>query len=87
MSRYIVQHAYKAFRDGQLFGPWEADLEIEIEEADAEWINRDSPDTLAPVDDKSGTPAPVDDEPDTLAPVDDKPAMRRTGTSTGKGRR
>lgn len=50
MPRYTVQHSYKAYRDGRLLGPWEVDTEIEVDEADAEWINRDSPGTLAGLD-------------------------------------
>jgi hypothetical protein len=45
-TRYEVQHAYKSFRDGQQFGPWQAGETIELSEADAEWVCRDSPGCL-----------------------------------------
>lgn len=48
MNRYQVQHAYTAVRDGVRFGPWTSGEEVELADADAQWINRDSPDTLTP---------------------------------------
>ncbi len=49
MASYAVNHRYTARRDGQTFGPYEPDTTIELDEADAEWINRDSPGTLTDV--------------------------------------
>lgn len=49
MQRYIVKQAYRAYRDGQWFGPWEKDTQVELSEQDAAWVNRDSPGTLAKV--------------------------------------
>lgn len=46
MSKYKVNHPYTAARDGKRFGPWDAGDEVDIEAADAEWVNRDSPGTL-----------------------------------------
>ena len=47
--RYTVKHNYKSYRDGQQFGPWEAGTEVELDEPDAEWVERDSPGALEPV--------------------------------------
>lgn len=44
--RYTVMQSYRAERDGDVFGPWEAGQEIELEPVDAEWVNRDAPGTL-----------------------------------------
>ena len=52
MPRYKVQHAYAAYRDGSRVGPWEADLEVEVDAELAEWVERDSPGALAAVRDK-----------------------------------
>lgn len=52
MSAYTLNHAYGASRDGRRFGPWEAGETVELEPADAEWIERDSPGAL--VDVKAG---------------------------------
>lgn len=54
--RYKVQHNYTSFRDGQLFGPWEAGTEIELDEPDGEWVERDSPGALEPLGEKSARP-------------------------------
>lgn len=43
MSRYTVNHAYSAFRDGVRFGPWSAGETVELSDFDAEWLLRDSP--------------------------------------------
>jgi hypothetical protein len=45
-THYEVRHAYRSTRDGQQFGPWAAGDRIELAEADAEWVNRDSPGCL-----------------------------------------
>lgn len=47
MSAYELQHAYAASRDGKKFGPWAAGEVVDLEPADAEWIERDSPGALA----------------------------------------
>jgi len=46
MPRYEVRHAYQASRDGRQFGPWVAGDTVELEAADAEWVDRDSPGCL-----------------------------------------
>lgn len=47
MPTYRVNHSYSALRDGVRFGPYEQGTTVQLEEADAEWINRDSPGTLS----------------------------------------
>lgn len=48
MAAYKVNHRYSAFRDGARFGPYEPGTVVDLEESDAEWVNRDSPGTLSP---------------------------------------
>jgi hypothetical protein len=45
-TRYEVRHAYRSSRDGQQYGPWAGGETIELSEADADWVNRDSPGCL-----------------------------------------
>lgn len=47
--KYTVQHAYDAFTDGRRFGPWVDGDEVDLEEAEAAWVNRDSEGTLVAV--------------------------------------
>lgn len=47
MNRYTVNHSYRSRRDGQDFGPWSKGDEVELSDGDAEWVERDSPGTLA----------------------------------------
>ena len=57
--RYLVEHDYRAYSDGQWVGPWRAGDVVQIDAGVAAWVNRDSPGTLVPVD--SPTPqAPTD---------------------------
>lgn len=46
MAAYDVRHRYSAYRDGQQIGPWAEGDRIDLSEADAEWVNRDSPGCL-----------------------------------------
>lgn len=46
MARYEVQHAYRS----NDYGPFEKGTQIELDPAEAGWINKDSPGTLAEVD-------------------------------------
>jgi len=48
MPRYTVNHNYKAFSDGKHYGPLVGGTTVELDEADAEWVNRDSPGCLSP---------------------------------------
>jgi hypothetical protein len=47
---FTVVHAYTARRDGLQFGPWQPGDVVNLEPADAEWVLRDSPGSLTPVD-------------------------------------
>lgn len=63
MARFVVAHAYSARRDGRLFGPWEPGTEVELDEADAAWVERDSPGVFAapepePEPERQAKPAP-----------------------------
>ena len=49
MGAYAVNHRYTSYRDGKLFGPFEPGTTVELEEADAEWVNRDSPGCLTDI--------------------------------------
>lgn len=85
MPRYTVQHRYAASRDGQTFGPWEPDTEVDLDEPDAEWVNRDSAGTLEPVDqgddpDPEPTPDP-DPEPVVVEPAEPATTQRPRGRS------
>lgn len=53
MPRYKLNHAYRSFRDGVQYGPWLAGDEVELTDADAEWLERDSPGALTEVKAKS----------------------------------
>jgi hypothetical protein len=53
MPRFTVKQRYTAYRDGKQFGPWEPDSEIELDAPDAEWVERDSPGTLAEIKPKA----------------------------------
>lgn len=46
MPTYNVNHAYRSFRDGVQYGPYEPGSTVELDATDAEWINRDSPGAL-----------------------------------------
>lgn len=47
MPRYTVNHRYHSFRDGVQYGTYEAGSEVELSEAEAEWIGIDSPGVLS----------------------------------------
>lgn len=57
MAVFEVRHRYRSVRDGRQFGPWQAGDSIELAEADAHWVNRDSPGCLLAA---SGTVKPAD---------------------------
>lgn len=56
MGVYKLGHDYEAYRDGQRFGPWTAGGLVELDDADAEWVERDSPGALSAVKDAKPTP-------------------------------
>lgn len=57
MPRYVVQQRYHSSADGQQWGPWEPGDEVELDEARAQWVERDSTGTLKPVTTKAKPPA------------------------------
>jgi hypothetical protein len=59
MPTYTVNHRYYAFSDGKHYGPYEAGTVIDLDPAEAQWVNRDSPGTLT-----EGVTAEVKAEPD-----------------------
>jgi len=59
--KYTINHAYSSRRDGQQFGPWQAGDVVELEPADAEWVNRDSPGCLAEAKAKAKAETKADD--------------------------
>lgn len=73
MPRYVITRRYQAGERG----PWEAGVEVELTEAEAEHLNRDSP----------GVARPLDAEPkqggrDIAAPPQDR--MVKTPSRRGK---
>lgn len=65
MPQYVINHSYRASRDGQPIGPWSAGDTVELSEADAEWLERDSPGVLC-------APAPAE-----VAQVDDEASRQQ----------
>lgn len=49
MARYEVGHDYASWRDGKRLGPWEKGAVVDVDEADAEFVEVDSPGALKAV--------------------------------------
>lgn len=64
MPRYIVQHRYASMRDGDRWGPWDAGQPIDLSEADAAWVNTDSPGCLALPEPEPEPEPPTDEDPE-----------------------
>lgn len=86
MPAYAVNHRYRAVRDGDVFGPYEPGMTVELGEDDAAWVNRDSPGALQPVIDLpvelSGEGEPLPDAPhdgEADSPVPQKDRAHRGG--------
>lgn len=63
MPRFTVAHRYASSHNGRQFGPWEPGTEVELDEADAAWVERDSPGVFAapepePEPERQAKPAP-----------------------------
>lgn len=58
MATYEFQGNYEAFRDGRRFGPWTEGDVVQLDAADAEWIERDSPGIVSKVGSDSDLAAP-----------------------------
>ncbi|UVS81840.1 SAP domain-containing protein [Actinokineospora sp. UTMC 2448] len=61
--RYTIQHPYKAYRDGRLFGPWDQGDVVDLDDADAAWIERDSPGVFAEDVDETADQQPAPSGP------------------------
>lgn len=84
MPRYTVNHAYAAERtDANLttFGPWAEGDVVEVDEADAEWVNADSAGTLSPAAKATKATAKKSDPSAPKADREGGPVM--SGDSTG----
>lgn len=49
MAAFTVNHRYYSFSDGKHYGPYEAGAVVDLDQAEAQWVNRDSPGTLTAV--------------------------------------
>lgn len=56
MGTYVLNWPYEAYRDGTRYGPWAVGAVVNLDEADAEWVERDSPGALS----KSVAAGPAD---------------------------
>lgn len=78
-AQYKVQHSYHSV--GVQLGPWRAGDVVELEDAVAEWVNRDSPGCLLAASAAPEATAPADE------PVRQKPAgqnrQHRGGANRG----
>jgi hypothetical protein len=64
MPQFIIRQRYTSYRDGKTYGPWQVDEVVELDTADAEWVERDSPGTLtAPEVDEVAEVAEVETDP------------------------
>lgn len=68
MSRWVVNHPYWSWRDGQQWGPWVEGDVVDLADVDAEWVNRDSPGALV----AEGAP-----EPESAPARQQRPAANR----------
>jgi hypothetical protein len=50
MAKYKVARVYASSRDGIHYGPYTPGEEVELDQETAEWMNRDSPELLTPVE-------------------------------------
>ena len=76
MPGYTVNHAYDAYRDGRRYGPWEDGDAVDLDVADADWVNRDSPGTLTAAKPTKGE---AEREAETGANRQARPARNRAG--------
>lgn len=81
MAAYTVNHRYTAFRDGTRFGPYEPGTTVDLEPADAAWVNRDSPGCLTAADSHF-----VGESGPEMAPVD-APVSETRPLKGGRNRR
>lgn len=77
MPRYNVNHGYRSYSDGRQFGPFVAGETVELDEREAEWVERDSPGCLTPVD---GDDVQGDDDAPAQPNRQHKPAKKRAAS-------
>jgi hypothetical protein len=80
MPEFTVAHAYRSSRDGQPFGPWKPGDVVELLDADAEWVNRDSPGCLLTFPAPASTP---EAEPAARAKPAGRDRQHRGGANRG----
>jgi hypothetical protein len=83
MPNFTVRHNYRSFRDGQQFGPWVEGDQVQLTEADAEWLERDSPGLLVAAAKPKAEPEPAPKPAGAKPPAADRqarPARNRSGT-------
>jgi hypothetical protein len=80
MGRYVVQHNYRSFSDGEWLGPWVKGDEVELDDARAEHVERDSPGALKPAAARKAKPAAK-----TPAKAPAKPAAKVADAKTDGG--
>lgn len=88
MPRYAVTQNYSAERVGHdlvRFGPWAKGDEVEVDEADAEWINADSPGTLKAAPAKSSKAAAPKSSPPKPKDREGGPVVDGEGLTKPKG--
>ncbi len=49
MAVHVISRAYRSARDGRVYGPWSAGDKVDLTQAEAEWLERDSPGVLEPL--------------------------------------
>jgi hypothetical protein len=59
MGTWKLNHAYESYRDGIRFGPWAKGDLVNLDDADAAWVERDSAGALSKVDDKKVPEGPA----------------------------
>ena len=76
MGRYVVQQRYAARGPSDQLGPWRVGTEVDLDDAVAEWVNRDSAGTLVAVEVPDDEPADeLPEEPVDVAPAEEPPAV------------
>lgn len=81
MGAYRVVRAYAAERDGEMVGPWAAGDTVDLDEATAAWVERDSPGCLAVPGKPQTEPEPAV-EPEREQP---KPVNRQARAGRNRG--
>jgi hypothetical protein len=85
MATYVVQHDYRSSR-----GVLDAGSTVELDEADAEWFENDSPGLLVPADEAPANECPTGSADEVLAWVGDdreRAAVALEHELAGKGRK